>query len=94
MAKLILFDFRCTKCGLVFEDLAKPVDYWSKCPTCKANARREITPVRINHTAMAVSDSASPASIEHFDRVHKQRKGIEEKRFRDHGDYGKPAGCD
>jgi putative FmdB family regulatory protein len=92
--KLLLFDFRCTKCGTVFEELAKPVDYWSKCPKCTANARREISPVRINHSAMAGSASASPGTIDHFDRVHKQRKAIETKRFADHGDYGKPAGCD
>ena len=94
MSKYILFDFACTKCGNVFEELAKPANYWSKCPKCGANSRREISPVRIDHTNMACSSSASPGSIDHFDRVHKQRKVIEEKRFRDHGDYGKPAGAD
>jgi putative FmdB family regulatory protein len=94
VSKLILFQFACTKCDYVFEDLAKPENYWSKCPECGGNARREITPIRINHSAMAAFDSASPATLKHFDRVHQQRKAIEEKSFRDHGDYGKPAGSD
>lgn len=94
MSKLILFQFGCTKCGNTFEDLAKPGDYWSKCPDCGANARREITPVRIDKTRMAVTEGATATSIDHFDRVHKQRKAIEEKALRDHGDYGKPAGAD
>jgi putative FmdB family regulatory protein len=92
--KYLLFDFACTKCGNVFEEMAKPDNYWSHCPECKANARREISPVRINHTAMANSESASPGTLAHFDRVHKQRKAIEERSMRDHGDYGKPAGAD
>lgn len=94
MSKLILWDFACTECGYIFEELAKPDMYWSKCPKDGANARREINPVRINHQAMAGSASASPETLRHFDRVHQQRKAIEEKRFRDHGDYGKPAGAD
>jgi len=92
--KYLLFDFACTKCGYVFEEMAKPDNYWSRCPQDGANARREISPVRINHTAMANSESASPGTLAHFDRVHKQRKAIEERSMRDHGDYGKPAGAD
>jgi putative FmdB family regulatory protein len=94
MSKLILFQFGCLACGNSFEELTKPADYWSKCPKCGANARREITPVRIDKTRMACTAGATETSIKHFDRVHKQRKAIEEKSFRDHGDYGKPAGCD
>jgi putative FmdB family regulatory protein len=94
MSKLLLFDFSCTKCGLVFEELAKPANYWSKCPDCEANARREISPVRIDHSRMAISESASPGSIDYFDRVHQQRKVIEEKSMQNHGDYGKAAGSD
>ena len=94
MSKLILFEFACTQCGHVFEDLTKPDMYWSKCPECMANAKRILSSPRINHQAMAGSDSASPETLRHFDKVHNQRKKIEEKRFADHGDYGKPAGCD
>lgn len=94
MSKLILFDFGCTKCGHRFEEMAKPADYWSRCPQCGANARREISPVRIDRSRMAVTEGATPTSIDHFDRIHKQRKVIEEKSMRNHGDYGKAAGSD
>jgi putative FmdB family regulatory protein len=94
VSKLILFQFACTKCGNSFEDLAKPGDYWCKCPECGANAKREITPVRIDNTAFATQEGATPTSIDRWDRMHQQRKKIEEKRMRDHGDYGKAAGSD
>lgn len=94
MSKLILWEFRCTKCGDAFEDLAKPDVYWSKCPKCGANARREITPVRIDRTRIAGTIGASPESINHFDRVHKQQKMKEERSKANHGDYGKMPGSD
>ena len=92
--KLILFDFRCTKCKHIFEELVKPGDYWAHCPKCASNAKRMMSPFRIDRTRMAVSPSASPDSIRHFDRVHKQRRAIEEKSQQNHGDYGKAAGSD
>lgn len=91
---MILFDFRCTKCALIFEELVNAGDYWCPCPNCKANAQRIMSPVRIDRSRIALSNSASPESIRHFDRVHKQRRQLEEKSFRDHGDYGKAAGSD
>ncbi len=92
--KFLLFDFACTKCGLTFEEMAKPVNYWSKCPECGSNARREISPVRIDHNRMAAFDSASPGTLSHFDRVHQQQKIIEERNMATHGDYGKAPGSD
>lgn len=94
MSKLTFFDFRCTKCAHIFEDLVKPGTYWLKCPKCKGNAQCELSPVRINRSAIALTEGASPESVRHFDRVHKQRAAKEEKAYRDHGDYGKPAGAD
>lgn len=41
-----------------------------------------------------MTKGASPESIAHFDRVHRERKAIEERTFERHGDYGKPAGAD
>ena len=94
MSKLLLFDFRCTKCAETFEDMVKPSDYWVACPKCGGNARRSISPVRINHYSMAMSESASPGTLSKFDRLHQQQKAKEEKAYRDHGDYGKAAGSD
>jgi putative FmdB family regulatory protein len=92
--KLILFDFRCTGCDRIFEDMVKPSEYWTHCPHCSANAQRILSPVRIDRTRIALTENASPESVRHFDRIHKQRKAQEEKTYADHGDYGKTAGSD
>lgn len=94
MSKLLLFDFRCTKCAAITESMVKPGQYWVACSECGGNAQRILSPVRVNHYKMAISESASPASIRHFDRQHQQQKAKEEKTYRDHGDYGKAAGSD
>ena len=92
--KLILFDFHCTKCAHTFEEMVKPGVYWAQCPDCRGNARREISAVRIDRTRIATTANASPESIRHFDRIHQQRRAIEEKSMQNHGDYGKAAGSD
>lgn len=94
MSKLILFDFRCTACDRVSEHLVKPGDYWAQCSHCGANARRELSPVRIDRTRIALTEGASPESVAHFDRVHRERKAQEQRTFEAHGDYGKAAGSD
>lgn len=94
MSKLILFDFRCTKCHTISEHMVKPGEYWAACPECGGNAQRILSPVKINHYEMALSPSASPESIKKFDRLHQSQKAKEEKVYRNHGDYGKPAGSD
>lgn len=92
MSKLILFDFQCKKCERLFEDMAKPGEYWRQCPDCGGNAQRQLSAPRINHSAMALSDSASPASIDYFERSHKQQRAKEERSFARNGDYGKAPG--
>lgn len=91
--KLILFDFECPEHG-VFEDLVKSSVRSVPCPQCKAPASRIISPVRIDRLGMATSDGATPTSIDYFEKVHRERKAIEEKTFAEHGDYGNHAGGD
>lgn len=92
---LMFYDFHCTDCDLVFEEFTNTKTFSVECPECKATARRILSAVRIDKSRIACSgDSASPESIRHFDRVHKQRKAIEDKTFREHGDYGKAPGSD
>lgn len=93
MSKLILYDFQCPQCG-TFEELAKSDIHSVPCPQCKSPSQRLISPVRIGLLAMATSDSASPESINYFEKVHRQRRAIEEKSLREHGDYGNMAGSD
>ena len=91
--KLMLWDFECSEHG-VFEELAQPSEKTARCPRCQSPAPRIISPVRIDRMAMALQDGATDSSIRHFERAHRQRKAIEDKRFRDHGDYGTSPGSD
>jgi hypothetical protein len=86
MSKLIFFEFQCETHG-VFEDLVNPDERQAPCPHCARNAPRVISAPRINHLAMAMSASASPESIEKFDRMHREQKEKEQRQYDAHGDY-------
>ncbi len=88
-----LYDYECCTCEHKFEELAE-MDWQILCPVCNGDARRLFPAPRIDRSHIALSASASPESIAHFDRVHRERKAIEEKSMREHGDYGKAAGSD
>jgi len=94
MSKLMYFDFICRACGSAFEDMIKPDERTAPCPRCGELGDRQVSPVRIDRTAIALTVGASPESIDHFTRIHEQRKKIEEKTFANHGDYGKAPGSD
>ncbi len=87
-----LYDYECMG-GHVFEELTygEPTAY---CVQHDVYAQRLFPAPRIDRSGMALSASASPESIAHFDRVHRERRALEEKRHADHGDYGKAAGSD
>lgn len=89
----MMFDFVCPY-GHEFEELVPPHLYYFMCPTCGTLAERQISPVRIDRSAIALTKGASPESIAHFDRIHRQRKAIEDRAYERHGDYGKAAGSD
>lgn len=93
MSKLTMYDFLCAEHGL-FEDLVNPEIHQAPCPKCGTNAKRQISAVRIDKTGMALQDGATPTSIDHFERVHRQRRAIEERAFERNGDYGVHAGSD
>lgn len=90
--KLILWDFDCSEHGL-FEEMVKPGVRQAPCPRCGELASRQIPAPRVDLAKMALESSASPEAINHFDRLHRERKAIEERCYRDHGDYGTAAGC-
>ncbi len=93
MSKLMMFDFECPVHGY-FEELVKPDIRQIPCPQCSAPASRQISPVKIDKIGMALQDGASPTSIDYFERIHRQRKRIENAKFEAHGDYGTHAGGD
>ncbi len=92
MSKFILFDFECPS-GHRFEELVKPDMRQAPCPECGESAQRQISAVRIDKLAMAVNGD-SPTAVDYFDKVHRERRAIEERHHANHGDYGKPAGAD
>lgn len=93
MSKLILFDFDCPTHGL-FEELVYPHVHEAPCPRCQTNARRQISPVRIDKLSLALTSNPSPESLAYFDKVHRERKAIEDRAYERHGDYGHAAGAD
>jgi len=89
-----LYDFQCEN-GHVHEALEDDRLICRKCPLCQADARRVILVApRIDRLGIALGESASPESIDYFEKVHKQQKAIEEKAFENHGDYGPRPGAD
>lgn len=88
-----MFDWHCPAHGL-FEDLAHSDTRQTPCPRCGELADRQISAVRIDKSAMAMASGATPTSIDHFERIHRERKAIEERSYREHGDYGTHAGSD
>lgn len=93
MSKLMMFEFICPVHGL-FEDLVKPTRKSIPCPQCGANARRQISAVRIDRLGMATQEGATPTSIDYFEKVHKERRAIEDRKYERNGDYGAEAGGD
>lgn len=87
-----LYDYECPS-GHVFEELTNGEEYFY-CAQHNMKCDRLFPAPRIDRSRIALSASASPESIAHFDRVHRERKAIEEKSMADHGDYGKAAGSD
>ena len=94
MSKLTFFDFVCSECAHKFEEMVQPDIQQAPCPQCGQNAVRQISTPRIDRSAIALTAGASPESLAHFDRLHREKRAIEEKRKADHGDYGRSAGAD
>jgi putative FmdB family regulatory protein len=84
---LILFDYLCTTCGDEFEELVErehpdPV----KCPTCgSSSTRRLVTGTRIDPRLGIHADVFSTMG-DKWAKKQRQRKAIEMKRRREHGD--------
>lgn len=89
-----MFDFECSACKHVFEELVRSKEREQICPECGQLAKRTISPVRIDYTGIATSGDGMETSIDRFDHMHRQRRVIEERTYREHGDYGKSPGSD
>jgi putative FmdB family regulatory protein len=91
--KLIMFDFLCTACDATFEELVQPEIRTTACLKCGAESKRLISPVHLDRLGMAMQEGM-PGAVSYFEKVHRDRKAIEERTEANHGDYGKAAGSD
>lgn len=84
VSKLLMFDWRCQDCNTVFEGLAKSSETTRDCKACGGNAKRIISPVRLDWR-MGV-DSDMPTMADRWERMHREGRKIEEERYkRDNG---------
>lgn len=93
MSKLILFDFECKHCGSVFEELVRSDVREFNCE-CGHAAKRIVSGTHLDYQGMATSGDGMETAADRFDRMHRQRKAIEERSYREHGDYGAQPGGD
>lgn len=92
---MILHDYKCSDCDLVFEELVKSDVYQIPCPECGATAERVLLcPPRIDWLNMGAQASASPEAIDRWDRLHREQAKIEKAYKQEHGDYGPRPGAD
>lgn len=73
MAKLFLYDFECSECGEVFEDMQDPSDNVPiECQKChKIAASRTISPVRLDWQ-MGI-DGGFPTAVDKWAKIQKDR---------------------
>lgn len=81
---MILFDFECGKCRLVFEELVPHNVRDVVCP-CGYLAKRLVSAPRID-PRLGVNADSFPTMGDKWARVREQRAKIESKRAREHGE--------
>jgi len=64
-----LFDFRCTSCDHVFEEIIDNTIYNTDCPKCSREATRLISPVR---TKLDGLDPGFPDAHDKWTRQHEK----------------------
>lgn len=87
----IRYDFKCTECGHVDEDvfLRRTEVESYKCTKCSSPSKRLPCVPTLDWRGLD-----SPEAARRFARVHREQKAKEEKSFREHGDYGPRPGAD
>jgi hypothetical protein len=91
----LVFDYRCGGCGVL--ELGRFVRASEKdeqpCEGCKGSMTIVHTQAaHLDWDGLAKGSSASPEAIRHFHKKRKDRATKEGSTYREHGDYGKPAG--
>ena len=82
-----IYDFKCDECGRVDEHLVKLSVKNMECPECGANMSRQIGIPNFSTSSLATGESATPDSIDRWEKMRKQKMAIEKKNQENHGTY-------
>jgi putative FmdB family regulatory protein len=81
---LMSFEFMCSECKHIFDDLVQSSEKTLPCPVCKSTANRILSPPRFD-IRMGVDAVGNPTMGAKWARQHEQARKVEEKRARDNG---------
>lgn len=90
MSKFTLYDFRCTSCNTVFEDMVKPSEYSAPCPDCGEAGKRLISAPRLD-PRMGLDPVGNPTMGDKWAKVREQRARIEKAHYKEHGTNRTPG---
>ena len=83
----MIFEFRCSACDAITDELVQPEVHEIPCSACGAPAKRIISAVRIDWQSFVHGPNATTGAIDKWDRMRKQKVGIEKRNMERHGSY-------
>ena len=79
----VVYDYRCESCDRIEERFVRRSEADEQSCECGNSMRRLASVGHLDWDSLS-----SPEAISRFDRVHRQKKALEDKSYREHGDYG------
>lgn len=87
------YSFKCHTCGHYHDAFVKRGTR-PHCPDCNGETKQVIRYApKLDYLGMGAQKNAGPEFIDRFEKMHKDRKAHEDRKDRDHGDYGTMAGA-
>lgn len=83
----IIFEFRCSECGHITDELVQSDVYETSCSACGSVARRIVSAPRIDWRAFVHGPNASEPAIDKWEKMRNKKMALEQKKLRDHGTY-------
>lgn len=83
---LRIFEFRCSECDAITDELVSPDIHEVSCAACGGSAKRIISAVRIDWQAFVHGPNASEPAISKWDKMRKQKLDIENRKIERNGD--------
>lgn len=84
MAKLILYDFRCTRCKAKFDTMVKSDVHETPCVECGALSKRLVSTPRFD-PRMGLDPEGNPTMGDRWAKIRKDRAKAEKKHYKEHG---------